>query len=103
MTDLRARLLQECHRREDLEVKVLALETEHRQMEAVSESLAEQVSRSTDQQKGMIVELALLMQSAVRHLAVLWSAGDGAQPFLRGHHATDYEEGGGRGESRAGR
>ena len=32
--DLQACLLQECHSREDVEVKVLALEAEHRQMEA---------------------------------------------------------------------
>ena len=30
VNDLQARLLQECHRREDVEVKVLALEVEHR-------------------------------------------------------------------------
>ena len=31
--DLQARLLQECHRREDVEVNVLALEAERQQME----------------------------------------------------------------------
>ena len=41
-------LLQECHRREDLEVKVLALEKERQQMEVESQSMAEQLSSSTD-------------------------------------------------------
>ena len=41
VNDLQTCLLQEHHRIEDLEVKVLALETEHRQMEAESQSLAE--------------------------------------------------------------
>ena len=48
VNDLQTCLLQEHHRREDLEVKVLALETERRQMEADSQSLAEQLSHSTD-------------------------------------------------------
>jgi len=34
--DLQACLLQECHRRKDLEVKVLALEKERQQMEVES-------------------------------------------------------------------
>lgn len=34
MNDLQARLTQECHQREDVEVKVLALEKEHQQLEA---------------------------------------------------------------------
>ena len=49
MNDLQAHLLQEHHRREDLEVKVLALEMEHQQMEAESQSIAKQLSRSTNQ------------------------------------------------------
>ena len=48
MNDLQERLLQECHRREDLEVKVLALEMVHWQMEVESPSLAEQLSHSTN-------------------------------------------------------
>ena len=36
MTDLQARLTQERHRREDLEMKVMALEKEHQQLEAES-------------------------------------------------------------------
>jgi len=35
-------------------------------MEAESQSMAEQLSRSTDQQKGMILDLVLLMLSIVR-------------------------------------
>ena len=46
--DLKACLLQECHHREDLEVKVFALETDRQQMEVESQSMAEQLSRSTD-------------------------------------------------------
>ena len=38
--DLQARLLRERHRREDLEVKVLALEMERQQMEAEGQSMA---------------------------------------------------------------
>ena len=72
-------------------------------MEAKSKSLAEQLSHSTDQQKGMILDLVLLMLNVVRRLAVMCSAGDGARPFLGGHHATDCGEGGGRGEGREGR
>ena len=39
--DLQARLLQERHCKEDLEVKVLALETECQKMEVESQSMAE--------------------------------------------------------------
>ena len=46
--DLQAWLLQDCHCREDLEVKILALEKERQQMEVESQSMAEQLSRSTD-------------------------------------------------------
>ena len=46
--DLQARLLQERHCREDVEVKVLALEAERRQMEAENQTLAEQFSHNAD-------------------------------------------------------
>ena len=46
--DLQACLLQERHRREDLEVKVLALEIERQQMEVESQSMAKQLRCSTD-------------------------------------------------------
>ena len=70
-------------------------------MEAESQLLAEQLSCSTDQQKGIILDLVLLMLSVVRHLAMMCSAGDGARHFPGGRHATDYGEGGG-GEGREG-
>ena len=71
-------------------------------MEAESQSLAEQLSHSTDQQKGMILDLVLLMLSVVRCLAMMCSAGYGAQPFLGGHHAIDCREGGGKVEGQEG-
>ena len=40
VNDLQAHLLRKRHRREDLEVKVLALEKEHQQMEAEGQSMA---------------------------------------------------------------
>ena len=103
--DLQACLLQEHHCREDVEVKVLALEVEHwqmeaehRQMEAENQTLAMQLSHSADQQKGMIFNLVLLMFSIVRHVAMTCSAGNGARPFLGGHRATNCGQGGGTGE-----
>ena len=41
VNDLQAHLLRERHRREDLEVKVLALVKERQQMEAKGQSMAE--------------------------------------------------------------
>ena len=81
MTDLQARLNQECHRREDLEVKVLALEKEHQQMEVESQSLTKRLSHSANQQKGMAMDLALLMFSVVKHFPMVCSPGDGARPL----------------------
>ena len=52
MKDLQAHLLQERHFREDLEVKVLSLKKVHEQMEVEGLSMAEQLSNSTDRQKG---------------------------------------------------
>ena len=77
-------------------MKVLALEMERQQMEVESQSLAEQLSCSTDQQKGIILDLVLLMLSIVRHLAVICSIGNGARPFPGGHHVANCGEGGGR-------
>ena len=48
VTDLQACLLRERHHREDQEVKVLALEKEHQQMEAEGQSMSEQLSYSTN-------------------------------------------------------
>ena len=42
---------------EDLEVKVPVLEKECQQMEAEGQSMAEQLSHSTDRQKGMLTTL----------------------------------------------
>ena len=81
VTDLQARLTQECHHREDLEMKVLALEKEHQQLEAESQSLTERISHSADEQKGMALDLALLMLRVVKHIPVVCSPRDGAQPF----------------------
>ena len=62
----------------------------------------EQLSRSTDQQKGMSHNFALLVVSVVKCLPIICSTGDGAWPFLGGHDATNYGEGGGGGEGREG-
>ena len=48
VNDLQACLLRERHRREDLEVKVLALEKERQQMEVEGQSMVKQLSRSTN-------------------------------------------------------
>ena len=69
-------------------------------MEAENQTLAEQLSRSADQQKGMIFNLVLLMLSIVRHLAVICSIGNGARPFPGGHRAANCGEGGGRQKGR---
>ena len=69
-------------------------------MEAENQTLAEQLSRSADQQKGMIFNLVLLMLSVVRRLAMICSIGNGARPFPRGHQVADCGEGGGRQKGR---
>ena len=48
MTDLLVHLTQEHHHKEELEVKVLALEKEKQLLEVESQSLREQLSRSGD-------------------------------------------------------
>ena len=77
MNDLQARLLRERHRREDL-----ALEKEHQQMEAEGQSMAEQLSHSPDQQKGMSHNFALQVVSVVKCLPIICSTRDEARPFL---------------------
>ena len=77
-------LLQGCHHREDLEVKVLALEKERQQMEVESLSMTEQLSRSTDRQKGKSQNFALVVFSIVRRLTVIHNTGDRARPFPGG-------------------
>ena len=99
MKDLQVRLLQERHHREDLEVKVLALE-ERQQMEVESQSMAERLSRSTDWQKGRSQNFTLVVFSIVKHLTVVHSTGDGARPFLGGLQPNSRGEGEGRGEGR---
>ena len=81
VTDLQVHLTQECHHKEDLEVKVLALEKDKQLLEVENHSLREQLSYSGDQQKGMTLGLALLVFSILRYLTVTYSAGDGAWPF----------------------
>jgi hypothetical protein len=71
VTDLQRCLLQERHYRENLEVKVLALEKDRQLMEAKNQSLVEWLSHSTDQEKGMTLNLALLMLSITKHLPLL--------------------------------
>ena len=63
-------------------MKVLVLEKERQQMEAEGQSMAEQLSRSTDWQKGMSHNFALLVVSIVKYLLIICSTGDGARPFL---------------------
>ena len=49
VTDLQARLIQDYHHKEDLEVKVLELEKDRQLMEVENQLLIEQLSHSTDQ------------------------------------------------------
>jgi hypothetical protein len=56
--DLEARLTRTRHR-EDLEVKVLALEKEHQLLEAENRSLTERHGRSANQQKGKTFSIVL--------------------------------------------
>ena len=57
------------------------LEKDRQLMEVENQSLAKQLSHSTDQQKGMTLDLALLMLSVVKCLPVVCSPRDGSQPF----------------------
>ena len=98
--DLQVRLLQERHHREDLEVMVLALDKEHQQIEVEGQSMAEQLSRSTNRQKGRSQNFALLVFSIVRCLTVIRSTRDGAQPFPGGLRLASRGEGESRGEGR---
>ena len=98
--DLQACLLQEHHHREDLEVKVPVLEKECQQMEAEGQSMAEQLSHSTDRQKGMSHNFALLVVSVMECLPIICSTGDGARPFLRSLWLASRGEGESGGENR---
>ena len=85
---------------EDLEVKVLALEKERQQMEVEGQSMAEQLSHSTDQQKGRFWNFALLVFSIMRCLTIIHSTGDGARPFPGDLRPALGGEGESRGEGR---
>ena len=65
-------------------MKVLALEKECQQMEVKGQSMAEQLSRSTNRHKGRSQNFALLVFSIVRRLTIIHSTGDGARPFPGG-------------------
>ena len=75
------RFTQERHHKEDLEVKVLALEKDKQLLVVENHSLSKQLSCSGDQQKGMTLGPALLVFSVLRYLTMTYNAGDGAQPF----------------------
>ena len=72
------RFTQERHRKEDLEVKVLALEKDKQLLEVENHSLSEQLGHSSDQQKGMTLGLALLVFNVLRYLTMMYNVGDGA-------------------------
>ena len=74
---------------------VEALEKERQEMEAKGQSMAEQLGHSTDREKGLAQNFALLLFSAVTCLSVVCSIGDGAWPVLGSHHPAS----GGEGES----
>jgi hypothetical protein len=54
-------LLQERHRREDLEVRAEALSKERQQMEAEGQAMADQLTRSTNRQKYKLQNLVFLL------------------------------------------
>ena len=59
MKDVEARLTRACHQQEDLEVKVLALEKEHKLLEAKNRSLTERLSHIAIQPKGKTFNVVL--------------------------------------------
>ena len=85
VTDLQVHLTQERHRKEDLEVKVLALEKDMQLLEAENHSLSEQFGCIGDQHKCMTLSLALLVFSVLRYMIVTYNIGDGAWPFPQEH------------------
>ena len=98
MNNLQAPLVRECHRREDLEVKVLALEKEHQQMEGEGQSMAEQLGHSADREKGLARNFALLLFSAMTCLSDVRSIRDGARPVSGSRQPASGGEGESRGE-----
>ena len=77
-------------------MKVLALEKERQQMEVESQSMAEQLSHSTDRQKGRSWNFALVVFNIMRHPTFIHNTRDRARPFLGGLQPSS----GGKGESR---
>lgn len=55
VSDLQPRLLQERHRREDLEVSVEALRREKQQLEAENQATSDQLNRVVGRQKDMLL------------------------------------------------
>ena len=64
-------------------------------MEGEGQSMAEQLGHSTDREKGLAHNFALLLFSVVTCLSVMCSFRDGAHPVLGSHQPTS----GGEGES----
>ena len=67
-------------------------------MEVEGQSMAEQLSRSTDWQKGRSQNFALLVFSIVRRLTIIHSSRDGSWPFLGGLRPASGGEGKSGGE-----
>ena len=67
-------------------------------MEAEGQSVAEQLGRSADREKGLAQNFTLLLFNAVTCLSVVRSIGDGARPVLGRHQPTSGGEGESRGE-----
>ena len=76
-------------------MKVQALEEEHQQMEVEGQSMAEQLGRSVDREKGLAWNFSLLLFSAVTCLSVVCSIRDEARLVPGSHQPTS----GGEGES----
>ena len=66
-------------------MRVLALEKERQQMEGEGQSMAEQLGHSTNQEKGLAQNFALLLFSVLTCLSIERSIGDGAQPIPGNH------------------
>ena len=67
-------------------------------MEAKGQSMAAQLGHSTDWEKGLAQNFALLLFSAVTCLSVVCSIGDGARPILGSHQPASRGEGESGGE-----
>ena len=67
-------------------------------MEVESQSMTEQLSHSSDRQKGSSRNFALVVFNIVTHLTTIHNTGDGARPFPRGIRLDLGGEGESRGE-----